>query len=59
MFGCGWFAGTGFWWIFPIIVVAMMLFCFFVMRRRGMGRGTGCCGGGPQRPRDEQDPSLR
>jgi hypothetical protein len=39
MFPC---FGFGFWWIFPIIMIAMMVFCYFVMRRHG---GPMTCGG--------------
>ncbi len=49
MFPCAWFGyGFGFWWIFPIIMIAMIVFCFFMMRRHGMG----CCGRGKHRPSD-------
>lgn len=53
MFPCGWFGyGFGFWWIFPIIMIAMIVFCFFMMRRHGMSWGMGCCGRGKGRPSD-------
>lgn len=25
---------TGLWWIFPLVVIGMMVFCFFMMRGR-------------------------
>jgi putative membrane protein len=31
MFPCLGF-GYGYWWIFPIIMIAMMVLCFFMMR---------------------------
>jgi putative membrane protein len=31
MFPCLAF-GSGYWWIFPIIMIAMMVLCFFMMR---------------------------
>ena len=33
MFSCAGI-GSGFWWIFPIIMLAMMVLCFFMMRGR-------------------------
>jgi putative membrane protein len=36
MFTCLGF-GLGFWWIFPVIMIAMMVFCFFMMKRGHMG----------------------
>jgi uncharacterized membrane protein len=33
MFPCAGF-DYGFWWIFPIIMIAMMALCFFMMRGR-------------------------
>ncbi len=38
MFPCALF--FGFWWIFPIIMIGMMIFCFFMMSRIGC-RTTG------------------
>jgi hypothetical protein len=49
----------GFWWIFPIIMIAMMIFCFFMMRRHGMGSWMGCCVRGKDRLSDENDPSSK
>ena len=47
MFPCLGF-GYGYWWIFPIIMIAMMVLCFFMMRghARSMtcGRGFGRSG---------------
>jgi putative membrane protein len=51
--------GYGFWWIFPIIMIVLMVLCFFMMRGR-MGpmmcrpgfRGTGSHG------EDASDPAL-
>ena len=31
MFPCVAF-GYGYWWIFPIIIIAMIVLCFFMMR---------------------------
>jgi uncharacterized membrane protein len=57
MFPCAWFGyGFGFWWIFPIIMIAMMVFCFFMMRRHGMGCWTSCCTRGKDRPSDGSKP---
>ena len=36
MFPCLGF-GLGFWWIFPVIMIAMIALCFFMMRRGHMG----------------------
>ena len=33
MFPCAGF-GYGLWWIFPIIMIAMMVLCFLMMRGR-------------------------
>ncbi len=33
MFPCACF-GYGFWWVFPIIMITMMVLCFFMMRGR-------------------------
>jgi uncharacterized membrane protein len=33
MFPCSGF-GFGYWWIFPIIMIGMMVLCFFMMRGR-------------------------
>ncbi len=35
--------GYGYWWIFPIIMLAMMVLCFFMMRGH---RGSMMCGPG-------------
>jgi hypothetical protein len=51
--------GNGFWWIFPILMIAMIVFCFFMMRGHGGSWWMGCCGRGKQRLGDENDPSLR
>ena len=52
MFPGAWFGyGFGFWWIFPIIMIAMIVFCFFMMRRHGMSCWMGCC------TRDKHSPS--
>ena len=32
---------TGLWWIFPLFMIGMMVFCFFMMRGR-MGSMMGC-----------------
>jgi putative membrane protein len=44
MFPCLGF-GYGYWWIFPIIMIAMMALCFFMMRGHAgsmmWGRGFG------------------
>jgi len=48
----------GFWWIFPILMIVMVLFCFFVMRRWGMRCWTGCCMRDRLGPYDKNDPSM-
>jgi uncharacterized membrane protein len=40
MYPCTGF-GYGFWWIFPIIMIAMMAICFFMIRGR---MGSMMCG---------------
>ena len=45
MFPCLAF-GYGYWWIFPLIMIAMMVLCFFVMKRHG---GPMMCGTGFRR----------
>ncbi len=42
MFPCFSF-GYGYWWIFPIILIAMMGICFFMMRRHA--GSMMCCPG--------------
>ncbi len=42
MFPCLGF-GYGYWWIFPLIMIAMIVFCFFMMR--GHGGSIMCMGG--------------
>ena len=60
MFPCSGF-GYGYWWICPIIMIAMMVLCFFMMRKYGgpMMRHFGSSGthGGnaPDRPLDILD----
>jgi hypothetical protein len=58
MFPCAGF-GNGFWWIFPFLMIAMIVFCFFMMRGHGGSRWRGCCGRGEQRLGDENHLSLR
>ncbi len=60
MFPCGWFGyGFGLWWIFPVIImIAMMIFCVFMMRRCGMSHWMGCCMKGHRGPQDKDEPSL-
>ena len=43
MFPCTGF-GYGLWWIFPLIMIVMMVLCFFMMRGRmgSMMRRSGC-----------------
>ncbi len=43
----GIFCGPGLWWIFPFLMVGMMVFCFFMMRRR---MGTMMCRPGFRSP---------
>ncbi len=38
------FFSYGYWWIFPIIMIAMMALCFFIMMR-GHGGSMMCMGG--------------
>lgn len=42
MFPCLGF-GYGYWWIFPLIMITMMVLCFFMMR--GHGGSMMCMGG--------------
>jgi putative membrane protein len=42
MFPCAGF-GYGLWWIFPLIMIVMMVICFFMMRGR---MGSMMCGTG-------------
>ena len=42
MFPCLGF-GYGYWWIFPLIMIAMMVLCFFMMRGHA---GSMMCGPG-------------
>lgn len=42
MFPCLAF-GHGYWWLFPIIMIAMMVLCFFMMRGHA---GSKMCGPG-------------
>ncbi len=58
MVPCAWFVGYISWWIFPVIMIAMIIFCFFMIRRHGMSCWMGCCGG-KHRLNDDNDPSLR
>ncbi len=46
MFPCLAF-GYGYWWIFPIIMIAMIVLCFFMMRGHS---GSMMCGPGFGRP---------
>ncbi len=47
MFPCAGF-GFGLWWIFPIIMIIMMVLCFFMMKGRmgSMMCGSGMCSTG-------------
>lgn len=53
MFSCLSF-GYGYWWIFPIIMIAMMVLCFFMMRGHGGAMMCSGCRGekASDRPRD-------
>jgi putative membrane protein len=58
MFPCAGF-GCGYWWIFPIVMIGMMILCFFMMRGRmnsmmclPSSRGSGGRSG------DASDPTL-
>ncbi len=35
--------GLGSWWMVPVMMVVMLVFCFFLMRKMP---GMGCCMGG-------------
>jgi len=50
--------GYGFWWIFPILMIVMIIFCFLMMRRWGMGRWMGCCMRDGRGPYDKNNPSM-
>jgi hypothetical protein len=42
MFPCGFFS-SGTWWVFPILMIAMVFLCLFLMRRMcGTGTGMNC-----------------
>ncbi len=43
MFGCQDFVSCFEWWIFPVIMIVMMVLCFFVMR--GHIGSMMCCSG--------------
>ncbi len=45
MFPCLGF-NYGLWWIFPLLMIFMMVFCLFMMRGRmgSMMSGSSCCG---------------
>lgn len=57
MYPCALFVEYGFWWIFPIIMIAMMIFCSFMMRRHGISGRTGCCATGTHHLSDENERS--
>ena len=44
--------GYGDWWIFPIITIAMMVLCFFMMRGHA---GSMMCGPGVTGPKEITD----
>jgi hypothetical protein len=50
--------GYGLWWIFPVIMIVMIIFCFFMMRRFGMRCWMGCCMRDKRGPHDQNDPSM-
>ncbi len=51
--------GTGLWWIFPLVMIGMMVFCFFMMRGH---MGSMMCRPGFRSPRshgeDASDSAL-
>ncbi len=60
MFPCGWFGyGFGLWWVFPVIImVAMMIFCVFMMRRCMMSDWMGCCRRGDRGFHEKDKPPM-
>ena len=44
--------GFGFWWMVPVMMVAMLVFCFWMMKKMP---GMGCCTGGKHVKHDEPD----
>ena len=43
MFPCTFF-GYGIWWICPVLMIAMIFVCIFLMRKmHGMGTRMNCC----------------
>jgi hypothetical protein len=52
--------GCGFWWIVPIMLVALFVVCFFGMgRMRGTRTWMDCCMKGRPGPDDKQDAPKR
>jgi len=35
----------GFWWIFPLVFLFLMVVCMILCMRRGCGSRGRCCGG--------------
>ena len=54
MFSCFGF-GYGFWWIFPIIMIAMMALCFFMMTGHG---GAMMCSGSHGEKASDRHPDI-
>ncbi len=59
MFGCTLLAGYGVWCVFPLIMIAMIFFCFLIMRSLGMGRWIRCYPRNRRPLSDEVDPSSK
>ena len=56
MFSCLGFC-YGYWWIFPIIMTAMMVLCFFMMR--GHGGSMMCSGSHSEKASDRPQDILK
>ncbi len=53
MHPCAWGAGSGFWWVFPLVAIAMIALCFLVMGWCRRSTGAGCCPRLGRRPGDD------
>jgi uncharacterized membrane protein len=51
MFPCAG-VGFGYWWMVPVMMAVMLVFCFFLMKKMP---GMGCCMGGRHSGHDEPD----
>ncbi len=51
--------GYSLWWIFPIIMIAMIILCCFIMCRIGMSCCMACCTRDKNRVSTENDSASR